>query len=755
MPLEDDLQDAGYRDAESQELVRPNASGGTAVAVAEKKRPRNWMDLQKGRELHARLLGYYDREIEVQAENRMQMQKDHDAYDGEQWEAEDMMVVEARGQVPLVFNVTQAIINWTTGTEKRARKDFKVLPRTKEDGPQADKKTALLKYLENVNNSAFSVSEAFEDCVKAGVGWLECGVQDDPDEEPIYDGYVDWREILWDSLGTRKDAKDWRYQIRAKYLDLDLAISLFPDRQAQLEASAITSGSFGWSRTRVDDPMDEHEQSMDIGGGEALQFSRPRVKVIECWYRDPAEREQHVAGPFKGDVYDADEPYHVDAVETGKAKLRKRTMMRMHVCLMTEADLLWVSESPYRHNRFPFTPIWCYRRGRNKLPYGVVRAIRDIQFDTNKRASKSLAILSSNKTMMEEGAVDDIDEWQDQAADPNGVLVYKRGYQKPELNVDRNMADGHVQMFANNVQLMHQITGINQTAVGSKSSAISGIAKAEDKDSAQMATAGIFDNLRLGTQLHGEKLLSLTEQFMHEPKQFRITNMRGNPDWVDVNTGLPEDDITRSKADYILSQQDWRASVRQAQTEALFDLLKQIAPVAPQIVVVMLDLLVESMDLPQRDDLVKRIRDATGMRDPDAQEPTPEEMQKMQKAAEAEERRIAMEKATIAEKENSARQKAMQALKLRFDADKTKADTANVNTDTMAKAVELAYEMLVGAELVPGVAQTADTVAQEAGFESATQKAAREAVAEFMQQQQQRQMAPPPQAALPQPQPGA
>lgn len=85
-----------------------------------------------------------------------------------------------------------------------------------------------------------------------------------------------------------------------------------------------------------------------------------------------------------------------------------KVMMRVRLAHMTVGDLLWEGPSPYRHNRFRFTPIWCYRRGRaDNLPYGMIRPIRDIQDDINKRASKALHILSSNKVIMDEGALPD------------------------------------------------------------------------------------------------------------------------------------------------------------------------------------------------------------------------------------------------------------------------------------------------------------------------------------------------------------
>jgi hypothetical protein len=79
-----------------------------------------------------------------------------------------------------------------------------------------------------------------------------------------------------------------------------------------------------------------------------------------------------------------------------------------------------------------------------------------------------------------------------------------------------------------------------------------------------------------------EYALSLMEQFMSEQKQFRITNSRGGPEFITINDGLPQNDITRSKADFIIDEDDYRASVRQAQVAELLDLLGKLAPVAPQ-----------------------------------------------------------------------------------------------------------------------------------------------------------------------------
>ena len=90
--------------------------------------------------------------------------------------------------------------------------------------------------------------------------------------------------------------------------------------------------------------------------------------------------------------------------------------------------------SPYRHNRFPFIPIWCYRKGRDKTPYGMVRNLRDPQEDLNKRRSKALFILSANRMIADDDAFENWDEAAEELARPDGILKKKKG---AEVTLDR------------------------------------------------------------------------------------------------------------------------------------------------------------------------------------------------------------------------------------------------------------------------------------------------------------------------------
>lgn len=682
--------------------------------------------------LHATLMALYRRELDRQWENRVEQQIDADFYDNIQWDEKDADTLNDRGQLPLVYNVISTSINWVTGTEKRSRMDYKILPRRKDDSKPAERKTALMKYLSDVNRSPFSRSRAFEDSTKVGIGWMECGVEEGDGADPVYDRYESWRNMLWDSAGTELTLEDARYIARTKWVDADILKAIFPRRGGLIDESVDHENIYASGiEADGDEAMDSVEIARDQGGSlrdDIDGYSRPRVRAIEMWFRKPATSFKILGGVFSGDLYDWSDA-HDDEVRSGRARVEKKATMRMYVAIFTASGMLYCGESPYRHNRFPFTPIICYRRDRDGMPYGMIRGLRDIQTDINKRASKALHILSSNKVIMDEGALPDnvsLEEFADEVARPDAIIVKKFG-KELKLNVDRELAASHLELMSRSIQMIQQQSGITDELMGRHTNATSGIAIQRRQDQGSTTTTNIFDRLRLANAAHGEKQLSLIEQFYTEQKEFRITNMRGAPQYVTLNSGLPEDDITRSKADFIITESDWHATMRQAAAESLLESLKVLPP---QVALAVIDLVVENMDLPNRDEIVKRIRAATGLSDPDQTEPTPEQVAAAQAKAAAEAMQSQMMQAELATKMAGAMKAKAQAdlfgaqvQKLFADIKLTLASAVDMNTDAQGKAIDAAIKMLAAVPAVP----MADHILMESGFVGALEQADQQA----------------------------
>jgi len=682
-----------------------------AVEGQQGKRPHE-LDSAANIQGHAMLMGHYLRELERQSTNRYQMAMDEAFYDHKQWTDEEIAELTARGQAPLVFNMIQTSVNWVLGSQRRATMDYKILPRLKDGMKAAEHKTQLMKHLSDENRSEHEHSLAFASAVKAGIGWLETG-QASPEDGPIvYDRAENWRSILWDSTSTRYDLRDARYVCRTKWLDLDVCEALWPQRKAVLSLAAknVMPGA-GDLDDLGDEPMDEAEIehfTQTFGNHRSMFYTeRPRVRVIEMWYKRMVKEAKVLrGGEFNGELFDEWSVGHHRALIDGKATLVARPRELIFLALMTDTGLLDLRESPYRHGRFPFTPVWGYRDHGTGLPYGLIRGVRDINRDLNKRASKALHHLSAVRVSLEEGSVNDIEETRDEAGRPDSVIVYKQGKQPPKVETDFGVAQAHMDLMSRDAQMIQQIAGVTDENLGRRTNAASGKAIVARQDQGALATSMFFDNLRLSRVVHGEKLLVNIEQYYTDEQVFRVTDMRGNPDYLAINDPQnPESAIDSHKADFIISEEDWRASARQAQAEQLLDLAGKLAATAPQLVVGILDLVVEAMDVPKQEELVKRIRQFNQMPDPDADPNNPDEetlaMQQAKQAQAAMQER--MMNAEIGEKEAKVRKLLAEAIK---------AETGRA--DDQINRLKAAMEAALAIAGAPAVAAAADQVLQTA-----------------------------------------
>lgn len=551
------------------------------------------------------------------ADNRAEQATDEDFSDGIQWSPDQRQILEQRGQVPLTFNEIKPAINYLLGLERRNKVDFAVHPREPGDADAANAKQQLLKYLSDVNRFSFVRSQAFSDAVRAGVGWLEVGVRNDPTEEPIFVRAESWRSVWLDPHSVAPDLGDARYLCRSKILDLDTAIAMFPQHEGLLKQEAGEFQRLQSDAEFYDTFVTPYQPAEFFPLTSVLQGydARKAVRLIECWYRKPMAVKR-ITGKFTG-LYDSNNAAHQLAVTRGLASLHDAIGMVMHVAFFTQGEqLLFHGKSPYRHNTFPFVPLWAYRRGTDSMPYGAVRNARDAQLDLNKRRSKALFLLSTNKVIIDRQAVEDPEAFEADAASPDQIVWIKPG-SRVEFLSNAQLADGHVQMGLQDGEYIRQITGVTAENLGLETNAISGKAILAKQTQGTVATADLFDNLRLATQLAGEILLSLVEQFYNDAKVFRILGDKGAPDFVAINQpdgyGQTLNDITASQADFVVAEQDFHETQRRASFELLMQTATQLPP---EVSVQLLDLVIDSSDLPNKATLVERIRRITGQTDP-------------------------------------------------------------------------------------------------------------------------------------------
>ena len=697
------------------------ADFGQPIPFVDEQQERTAPDDERKRRHHV-LMECLTEERDRQAEERQQAAIDEDFYDHLQWRQDDALVLMERGQAPLVFNQSRQTIDWIAGTQKRMRKDYKILGREKSDEKGAEIATQVVKYTDDVNLTGFHVSKAFKQASISGLSWLEEGINIEPDEEIIFSGSEDWRNVYRDSRSRLFDLKNGRYLFRRKQVDLDYAQALLPKSTRHLSniASAdddIIDDADVWylgerltgasDLTNADGlPSTWRDRRAVIGNDYTDKGRRSSVELLECWYRVPETVQVFGAGPLAGKVFNKADPGHVQQ-QTDHVSMYDSVKMRMRVMVATQDMCLWDGPSPFNHGRFLLVPMWCYRRYRDGMAYGVMRGMRDLQEDMNKRASKALWLLSSNRVMYEEGAFTDPEDARAEAARADGMIAHKKGYKAEFVKASNEIRD-NLLMMDRNAQSLRDVGGVTNANLGRGASGQSGISIERQQDQGSLTTSEVFDMLLLARKLAGQLRLSHIKQFKTAQQTIRITGEAAPKTYLTINQPDPANpgqflnDVTETECDFIVAEQDYRESFVRAATEEMFELLGQIATFAPQVVMAVLDLAVEGSEVRNKEEWVSRIRKLNGQRDP-TKPPTPEELSKQQAET---------AKAMLMDK--------LQMETLMTELAKLKGEVKAKDIEGMAKTVDALYAALQAAQVVattPGVAPVADEIAKGAGFQ--------------------------------------
>jgi hypothetical protein len=279
----------------------------------------------------------------------------------------------------------------------------------------------------------------------------------------------------------------------------------------------------------------------------------------------------------------------------------------------------------------------------------------------------------------------DIEELTDEVQRPDGVILMNPGRQNRDqhafrIEQDFQLASQQFEIMIEAQKMIQDTAGVYNALMGQNDGDQSGVAIASLVEQGSTTLAELNDNYRFGRRMVGEQLMALIVQDMGRD-QHEVATKAGKADKtkvISLNQRTPENtvnnDVQRAKMQVVLDDIQATAGYRAQVSNRLFELA---ATLPDDIKVAVMDIVVESTDLPDRDELVKRIRKVTGV-GVDPEEMTPEEQEEMKRKqqVQAEQENLALEE--LREKVN----------KLRAEAAKSKsmADNTDAKTDSQRYA---------------------------------------------------------------------
>jgi hypothetical protein len=634
---------------------------GTDVSGSDAEMFQHPLDSEENVRILRRVHEWWTEARDAHADNRREQMTDADYYDCLQWQADDAAELINRGQAPLTFPLIKQMCDWTIGTERKTRIDWDVLPRQDSDVKIANVKKDVLKWISDINGAGWERSKQFADVVKVGEGWTEECYSDNKGEEGLTIRYQDWKGLWRDPYSRSNTLRDCRYLHRAKWLDLDYAISMFPDRANELSAKAVDTLDPMLEQMELEAslPMMFYGSQNPLRGSTTMGIygvsgtasitrkARRRVLMVETWFKRAVNTPLLLgdsADDLNGTAFNPQDPIHRQAVASGGTlNLVDSVTQQMWCAIWTPGLLIRINKSPYKHGRYPFTPAWAYRRHRDGMAYGIVRPARDSQDEYNKRRGKILFELNTSMVLYEQGAMDEVDEDRnlEELRRPDGeVRLNKGGLEMVKVIKGTDTMEGQIKMLAESKENVYESSGVTRENTGTSTGDQSGRAILAKQQQGSVTTAELFDNYRQAIQESGQKMLSNAEQFITLPKLVRIAGPDGAMAWVGINqpqvdpaTGQVKwaNDITDSEADFIVDETDFRETVRMAMAESMFELIGRLPPT---MAMALLDMAVDLTDIPNKQAMVNRIRTLNGQMAP-GQEDSPEGLAQQQAAAAA------------------------------------------------------------------------------------------------------------------------
>lgn len=291
---------------------------------------------------------------------------------GAHYTTEQIEALRRRKQPVVTYNRISRKIDGVVGLVEKLRLDPKAYPRTPKHEQGAELATAVLRYVMDEQEWKAKSPICAADGATEGIGGIELTLEEgDKGDREIAFEIVDPENFFYDPRSSRLDFSDARFMGVGKWMDIDQAKEMFPDKADDLDASLdgaeLTSNS-------------DREQKW-------FSSDQKNIRIVDHWYKHKGE--------------------WCFCIYTGSMKLMEgKSFLKDEKKKTTCKYLMFSANVDQDGDR-----------------YGFVRALRSAQDEINSRRSKGIHELHTRRVIAERGAFDNIEEARRELARPDGVAI--------------------------------------------------------------------------------------------------------------------------------------------------------------------------------------------------------------------------------------------------------------------------------------------------------------------------------------------
>lgn len=471
-------------------------------------------------------------------------------YHGDQWTKEEIAVLKARRQPVVTSNRIARKINGITGLVDRTRQDPKAYPRTPKQQQGADIATETLRYAFDRVDWPTVSSEVARNAAINGVGVVEMFLEEgDQQDQEVGLMPVEADSFFYDPRSYRADFSDARFMGVVKWLALEDAVEMFPDKEAELRNLLATGG---W-------PESNQQQDRENSW---VNTTAKQVRVIEHWYQRSGEWQWCF---YSGEV----------ELARGLSEFvdeRKRTICKF-IAFSANVD-------------------------HDGDRYGFVRNLKSPQDEINARRSKALHQVNTRRIIARKGEVEDVEKARKEWARPDGWIEVNDLSQIQPDDASRQ-ADLAAQLqFLEESKAEIENMGFNPALIGTGVKDMSGRA-IQLQQQAGIAELGPYILAYRGWKLRVYRAVwNAIQQFWTAERWIRVTDDMGMAQFIQVNGlqmdayGMPSmvNALGSLDVDVILDEGPDTITIQQSNEQALAALAQNGVPVPPQAIIKMTDM---------------------------------------------------------------------------------------------------------------------------------------------------------------------
>ncbi|EKN3937385.1 portal protein [Yersinia enterocolitica] len=568
-------------------------------------------------------------------------------YDGDQLAPEVVAKLRERGQPLTQHNLIAPTIDGVLGMEAKTRTDLMVIADDPNEEMEVMAEAVNAEFADTCRLSGLNKarSDAYAEQIKAGLSWVEVRRNSDPFDNKFKVSTVHRNEVFWDWFSREADLSDCRWLMRKRWLDVDEVKGTFPDKSQIIDYSLNEWKGFVDTELAAGQESDlmsayEEYQSWSRESTEWVSSNRKRVLLQVIYYR--TFQRLPILQLSNGRVveYDKNNVMHAVAVATDRVQVTMARVSRIRESWFVGPHFIIDRPCTAPQGMFPLIPFWGYRKDKTGAPYGLACRAIPAQDEVNFRRIKLTWLLQAKRVIKDADATNMTDkQLAEEIERPDGVINLNpnranKTTAADALNIqqDFQVAQQQFQVMQESMKLIQDGLGVYSAFLGQDSNASSGVAISNLVEQGATTLAEINDNYQFACQQVGQLLLCYLLEELTKRRNYPVVINRDDPrkrQEVVLNAaeeGRMNNDVSRLRAHIALAPIQQTPAYKSQLAQRLSEV---IVGLPPQIQVSVLDMWVELLDLPNKQEFVERIRGALGTpKSPD--EMTPEEQQAAQ-----------------------------------------------------------------------------------------------------------------------------